>query len=144
MEKLILNYTGHRGMGGEKIYISDDEVYFSKDNYNEIIYIGKDIDSDPWGSVKTIEKYKDTEFITKGDENEPTDAERFNYMMLSRLKADCEYYLNYGNRNIKILWADTVAEHIQEMKRLWNIFGTDKKPEWLTMDKIIKYEKAMN
>ena len=30
---------------------------------------------------------------------------KFRYMLLSRLQADCEYYLNYDNRNTKRLWA---------------------------------------
>ena len=32
----------------------------------------------------------------------------FRYQLLGRLQADCEYYLNYGNRNIKRLWAGNV------------------------------------
>lgn len=30
---------------------------------------------------------------------------KFRYMLLSRMQSDCEYYLNYGNRNPKRLWA---------------------------------------
>ena len=32
----------------------------------------------------------------------------FRYQLLGRLQADCEYYLNYGNRNIRRLWAGNV------------------------------------
>ena len=30
----------------------------------------------------------------------------FRYQLLDRLRSDCEYYLNYGNRHPKSLWAD--------------------------------------
>ena len=29
----------------------------------------------------------------------------FRYKLLGRLQSDCEYYLNYGNRNTGRLWA---------------------------------------
>lgn len=29
----------------------------------------------------------------------------FQYKMLDRMKSDCEYYLGYGNRSTKYLWA---------------------------------------
>jgi hypothetical protein len=29
------------------------------------------------------------------------------------------------------------------MKLLWNSFAADEKPEWLTLEKIMGYEKAM-
>ena len=67
----------------------------------------------------------------------------FNYMMLDRLQSDCEYYLNYGNRNKKVLWALEEKEQIEEMKKLYNSFLEDLKPEWLTYDKILEYEKLM-
>ena len=71
------------------------------------------------------------------------DPNKFNYMMLSRLKSDCNYYLGYGERNVNNLWADTEKEHIEEMKRIWSIFPEDKKPEWLTWNQLLDYEKEM-
>ena len=143
MEKLILTYTGMRDFSDNKIYKDQEETYFSKDDYNDIIYIGKDIDNDPYGSIKNIPKYKDLEVITIGDENLPTEAERFNYMMLGRLQMDCDYYLGYGNRYQGHLWAKNEKEQIEEMKKIYNSFSDDKKPEWLTMDQILGYEKQM-
>ena len=68
---------------------------------------------------------------------------RFNYQMLGRLQSDCEYYLGYGNRNNKHLWAGNEQEHINEMKKLYKSFTDDKKPEWLTWEDILNYEKRM-
>lgn len=66
---------------------------------------------------------------------------RHQYMMLSRLQSDCEYFLGWGNRNEKHLWAGNVKEHIEEMKRLWNILP--EKPLWCTMEQISNYERQM-
>jgi NAD(P)H-flavin reductase len=68
---------------------------------------------------------------------------KFNYQMLGRLKSDCDYYLGYGNRNKKHLYYHDEQEHINEMKKLYNSFPDDKKPEWLTYEEILNYEKAM-
>lgn len=65
----------------------------------------------------------------------------FEYRMLSRLQQDCEYFLGYGNRCEKHLWADTAKEHIEEMKKLYKLLPVE--PEWISMDDIEKYEKEM-
>ena len=70
---------------------------------------------------------------------EPT----FRYMMLSRLKQDCEYYLGYGNRNASQLWAGDEQTQLDTMKSLWNTFSEEDSPEWLTWDELIDYAKRM-
>ena len=74
---------------------------------------------------------------------ETTNNKQFDYMMLSRLQQDCNYYLGNGNRNEKHLWALNVEDHIKEMKKIYNGFSSDKKPEWLTYDEILEYEEKM-
>lgn len=69
--------------------------------------------------------------------------EQFRYQLLDRMKMDCDYYLTHGNRNSKNLWALNEQEHIDYMKAIWDSFAKDKKPEWLTLDKIKFYEKHM-
>lgn len=63
------------------------------------------------------------------------------YMMLGRLQQDCEYYLGYGQRSEKNLWADTVQDHIHAMKRYYN--QVPIKPEWLSYKDILNYEAKM-
>lgn len=70
-------------------------------------------------------------------------AASFKYMMLDRLRSDCEYFLGYGNRCERQLWSGSVEEHIADMKALWHSFPDDAKPEWLTMAQIEAYEQAM-
>jgi len=79
------------------------------------------------------------EYEIKGTPSNP--AAKHNYMMLSRLQQDCEYFLGNGNRSEKNLWAGNVDAQIKEMKRLWNIL--QEKPEWLSMEEILDYEEKM-
>lgn len=67
--------------------------------------------------------------------------EEFLYPFLGRLQSDCEYYLGYGYRNTKKLWAGNVEEQIELMKDVWKHF--DEKPEWLTWEEILVYEEQM-
>lgn len=67
----------------------------------------------------------------------------FDYMFLSRMKADCEYFLGYGNRYEGHLSGKTVVNHIEQMKALWQSFPENAKPDWLTLEQIEDYEKRM-
>lgn len=73
-------------------------------------------------------------------EVEPNKME-FEYKLLSRLQQDCDYFLNTGNE--KRLWAGSVDAQIAEMKKLWNSFPENKKPEWISYEDILSYEKRM-
>lgn len=68
---------------------------------------------------------------------------KFRYMMLSRMKQDCDYYLGYGNRSTNHLWAGNEKTQIENMKALWNSFPEEDKPEWLTWDELMNYAKQM-
>jgi hypothetical protein len=67
----------------------------------------------------------------------------FRYKLLSRMKSDCDYYLGNGNGHDKYLWAGNVKDQIEDMKKLYNSFSDDEKPEWLTMEDINNFEKEM-
>lgn len=67
----------------------------------------------------------------------------FRCQLLDRLRSDCEYYLNYGNRHSKSLWAGDEKLQIEFMIKLYDSFKEDEKPKWLTMNKIIEYSKRM-
>ena len=68
---------------------------------------------------------------------------KFRYMLLSRMQSDCEYYLNYGNRNPKRLWAGNERKQIEYMILLHDSFKEDEKPQWLSLDEILDYQKRM-
>ena len=67
--------------------------------------------------------------------------QEYEYMLLDRLRSDCEYYLGNGNRNKKDLWARDEKKQIAKMKSLYK--NLKVKPEWLRWSDIIKYEKLM-
>lgn len=79
-----------------------------------------------------------------GTEDVLSCEESFRYQMLDRHKMDCNYFLGWGNRQLSRLWAGNVIDHIQNMKDLYNSFPYDKKPEWLTYEQILQYEKEMS
>ena len=67
---------------------------------------------------------------------------RFSYMMLDRLKSDCEYYLVNGGRNAKqSLWAQDEQKQIDKMRELYDLLQI--KPEWLTREQIDEYAARM-
>ena len=65
----------------------------------------------------------------------------FEYQLLSRLKMDCEYFLNAGNRCEKHLWACNVNAQISKMRELYDLLP--EKPEWLTREEIDDYADRM-
>ena len=67
----------------------------------------------------------------------------FDYMMLDRMRSDCNYFLGNGNGYEGHLWGGSVEKICDEMERIWNSFTEDEKPEWLTMEQIKEYRKKM-
>lgn len=65
------------------------------------------------------------------------------YRMLDRLTSDCKYYLGYGNRDKKHLCYVDEREQIDAMKTIYNNLSDDAKPDWLTYEQILEYEKLM-
>lgn len=80
---------------------------------------------------------------TESKLQEDTTNLEYNYMLLDRLKQDCEYFLGNGNGNVDTLWAKDIDEQIAKMKELYNSFTDEEKPEWITMEDINNYEKEM-
>lgn len=68
---------------------------------------------------------------------------KFRYMMLSRMKQDCDYYLGYGNRSTSHLWAQDEKKQIANMIALWTTFDPEDSPEWLTWDELMDYAIKM-
>lgn len=67
----------------------------------------------------------------------------FRYMMLSRMKMDCDYYFGNGGQNPDHLWAGNEQAQIDNMVELWKTFNHDDRPEWLTWGDIVFYALKM-
>lgn len=57
------------------------------------------------------------------------------YMMLDRMRCDCEYHIGYARMNGAKPIQD-IEKHIQGMTELWNSLPEGKKPEWLSLEDI--------
>ena len=66
--------------------------------------------------------------------------DKFRYQLLSRMQQDCDYYLN-TSKSEKHLWAGNTTDQIATMKAIWNSFSNDEKPEWLTWEEIVEFER---
>lgn len=63
------------------------------------------------------------------------------YMLLSRMKSDCDYFLGNGNGYQCYLWGGSVEVICDEMERIWN--SLEEKPEWLSLEQIKEYRREM-
>lgn len=147
MEKLLLTYIGMDDWS-RPVYKDPDGRLLKDTNCDSgdlalCTSTGNSFDGEPDMPIEHLKKYQNREITIIGRENEPTKDEKFQYMMLSRLKQDCEYYLGNGGRAVKYLWAGSEKDQIAEMKKRHNAFADDKKPEWLTWDEILAYETLM-
>lgn len=66
---------------------------------------------------------------------------RFRYMMLDRMRQDCEYSLNRCDGSEHVLWAKDKQAQIENMKALWKTFPEKDTPEWLTWEDILEYAR---
>lgn len=73
-------------------------------------------------------------------ETEPYDYS-FEYGLLGRLKADCEYFLSEGHQHEKHLWAGSIHAQIAKMRELYDLLPG--KPEGITKEIIDDYETRM-
>ena len=68
-------------------------------------------------------------------------ASQENYRLLSRLKADCDYFLGAGKRAEKHLWSGYVRTHLDKRRELYA--ALPEKPEWLAPEDIGRYDRLM-
>lgn len=145
-KKLILTNVGKDDFGWFIFKDSEGNFFKGEVECGELVlFTTSGLNGDIDTPIERIEKYKNT--IIEVDSYECFEPEdkglRFRYTMLSRLKADCDYYLGNGNRKKKHLWAEDEEKQITEMKKLYNSFKESEKPEWLSYEEILDYEKKM-
>jgi len=153
MNKIELQYIGTGCFSSLPIYKDQHGNYWGDVNWEEegspdfhSFKLFMD-DYDDWEYNLTNRK-RITDFYLNVEIEVVSDFERnpnirFNYQILGRLKSDCDYFLGFGCRSLTRLVNESVASHIAEMRKLWNSFPKDKKPEWLTLEEIENYEKEM-
>ncbi|MFS1519526.1 LPD11 domain-containing protein [Bacillus sp. SCS-151] len=113
------------------------DITLGSDN-PDLYCCSNDFDGEPGWPIKN-----DLEIHFKETVKQINQEDRFNYLLLDRLRSDCEYYLRSGNRNANNLWAKNEKEQIKKMKELYNSFSDNEKPEWLTYEQILQYEELL-
>ena len=68
---------------------------------------------------------------------------KFRYMMLDRMRQDCNYYFGNGLKYAGNLWAKDEKTHIACMFAIWDTFEPDERPEWISEEDIIGYAIRM-
>ncbi len=61
--------------------------------------------------------------------------------MLKRLHSECDNYLCTGD--VYNLYYRAVDSQIDEMKRIYNSFSEEEKPEWINLEDIDNYFEKM-
>lgn len=67
---------------------------------------------------------------------------RHDYMMLDRMRMDCEYYQSADAFNRA--HCSTIEDTIKQMEELWNKFPADLKPQWVSLEQIGAYKTKFN
>ena len=139
-------YTNRNIRTAIKKVLDKDHNIFTDDSIYDVVEVLtgiSDIDKMPKELLNRIRNIVEKDRYRKVKKEDKNDRKEFNYMLLDRLRDDCEYFLGNGNGSVKHLWAGDIDEQIDKMKELYNSFADDEKPEWITMKDINNYEKKM-
>lgn len=144
MKTLELTRVGQHWMDGGLYKDNDGKFYVDchhEPTNNEVstVYIlspSKEPDGEPNYPIECVIKILNP----KTEKELEEEKYKFDYMMLSRMQMDCKYYdkNSFGRAH-----ASTPEQYIAEMKRLWNKFPEDLKPEWISWEDILEYEKKL-
>ena len=125
--------------------IGEDSLFNMLNDDNDRLIINDiEVDFNPITSSKsgTLEEWLERNYNYNKYETKEN-PRSFDYMMLDRLRSDCEYFLNKGNGYVGHLYYKDVDEHIEEMKKIYNSFSENEKPEWITLEDIDDYKNKM-
>ena len=112
------------------------QIYYGNDRFH--IDLNREVLDNTYRELSQNQQLE-TETRSGSESMEPY---QHNYRLLSRLRMDCEYYLGYGNRADKNLWAGNVPDQIAKMRELYQTLP--EKPDWISLDDIDRYEREMS
>lgn len=88
------------------------------------------------------EPKEDVQNTEQADAQSATNDHSYEYMLLDRLRSDCEYFLGTGETaENNHLWAGNPEAQIEKMQELYDVLP--EKPEWLTQEDINQYAQQM-
>lgn len=138
-----VKYIGFGGYMGVPCYQDENgKIYFDENNGRNGLDLHTGAYETECGEICGEPNKRVTEPI-ECDEPFIRHPREFDYMMLDRMRSDCDYFLGNGNGYEGHLMYDSVEEICDEMERLWDSFADDEKPEWLTLEQIHEYREKM-
>lgn len=91
---------------------------------------------------EVTEPKEDVQNTEQADAQSATNDHSYEYMLLDRLRSDCEYFLGTGETaENNHLWAGNPEAQIEKMQELYDMLP--EKPEWLTQEDINQYAQQM-
>lgn len=91
---------------------------------------------------EVTEPKEDVQNTEQADVQSATNDHSYEYMLLDRLRSDCEYFLGTGETaENNHLWAGNPEAQIEKMQELYDMLP--EKPEWLTQEDINQYAQQM-
>lgn len=91
---------------------------------------------------EVTEPKEDVQNTEQADTQSATNDHSYEYMLLDRLRSDCEYFLGAGETaENNHLWAGNPEAQIEKMQELYDMLP--EKPEWLTQEDINQYAQQM-
>lgn len=138
-----VKYVGFGGYIETPCYEDENgKLYFDENNGKNGLNLYTGAYRTEWGEI-CGEPNRRVEEPVECDDPFVRHPREFDYMMLSRYKSDCDYFLGYGNGYEGHLYFKEVNEHCNEMKKLYESFADEDKPEWLTAEQIEEYRVKM-
>lgn len=138
-----IKYVGFGGNMEVPCYEDENgKLYFDENNGRNGLNLFTGAYRAECGEICGEPDYQVTEPI-ECDEPFVRHAREHDYMMLGRYKSDCDYFLGCGNGYEGHLYYKEVNKHCDEMKKLYESFADEDKPEWLTAEQIEDYRAKM-
>jgi hypothetical protein len=144
--EMLVNKLLKNNQAGVEKYLNSAFFYLSyNQSFKDVLrgHLARSVVKIVSVEFEIAQKFADGGFMNNVYDKGGNVGNEFDYRLLSRLVSDCDYYLGNGNRSEKHLWAGNVDGQIKKMKELWNGFPKNAKPEWLSMEDILDYEKKM-
>ena len=138
-----VKYVGFGGYMETPCYEDENgKLYFDENNGRNGLNLYTGAYRTEWGEI-CGEPNRRVEESVECDDPFVRHPREFDYMMLSRYKSDCDYFLGYGNGYEGHLYFKEVNEHCHERKKLYESFADEDKPKWLTAEQIEEYRMKM-
>ena len=139
---------------------AEEQSKKSEDNFKEVAGNPEDLKKKkPFISGEKQPKPKDVETpkpeleeslfesVDDGLGDLDTKDPQYLFMLLSRMKSDCDYVLGSGGKGaIKYLWAGSVDGQIETMKYIYNLLVPKyvNDIEWISMEEIDRYDSMLS